>query len=47
VLSREEEEQLAREKKEKLDEIKNKYNQVAKRTRSGSRRIISAKASDA
>ena len=41
ILSKEQEEQLAREKKERMDEIKKKYTQVGRR--SGSRRrIVSA-----
>jgi len=47
ALSREEEEQAAREKKERLDEIKKKYNKLGKqaRTRSNNsaRRLVSAK----
>jgi hypothetical protein len=46
ALSKEEEEQAAREKKGRLDEIKAKYNKIAKkRTRSNhsARRLVSAK----
>jgi len=45
ALSKEEEERLAKEKKERLDEIKAKYNKLAKRTKSNhsGRRLVSAK----
>ena len=43
ALSKEDEERLAKEKKEKMDEIKKKYSGRPARSRSKGRRIVSAK----